>query len=132
MSVANQPTTAGEACCTSCGSASLKDDTALAIACTLGADDFKGRVADISDLARRSLRQSRREPLTLHLTYDSDALAEVQDLVAKEADCCAFLDFDLRHDAAGVYLAITAPPFVAEAADELFAHFAPGLARVTA
>lgn len=130
MNVANQPTTAVEACCPSCGSASSTHDTALAIACTLGADDFKERVAGIRDLARRSLRRSEREPLTLRLTYDRDALDKVQDLVAKEADCCAFLDFDLRHDAAGVHLAITAPASAAEAADELFAHFAPELARV--
>lgn len=132
MSVGKQPTISDEACCLSCGSTESMNDTALAIACTLGADDFKGRVADIRDLARRSLRQSHREPLTLHLTYDSDALAEVRDLVAKEADCCAFLDFNLRHDAAAVHLAITAPPSAADAADELFAHFAPDLARVTA
>jgi hypothetical protein len=120
----------GDACCDTCGPA--VDQTVLAIACTLGAGDLKARVASIQDLARRSLKASQREPLRLHLTYGPEALAEVQDLVAKESDCCAFMDFDLRHDEAAVELTITAPQAAAAAADELFAHFAPQLAREVA
>ena len=118
-----------DACCSSC--ASTANDTALAIACTLDGRDFKERVAGIRDLASRHLLSSRREPLVLHLTYASEALPDVQALVAKEADCCAFLDFDLR---AGdpVLLTIRAPESAASAADELFAHFAPELARTAA
>lgn len=122
--------TTASACCDSC--ATVAQDTALAIACTLGAGDFKERVAGIRDLARRSLRASRREPLRLHLTYTADALAEVEDLVAKESDCCSFLDFDLQHDAETTRLTITAPVEALTAADELFAHFAPELAREAA
>lgn len=122
--------TTASACCDSCVPAA--QETALAIACTLGAGDFKERVAGIRDLARRSLRNSRREPLRLHLTYTADALAEVEDLVAKESDCCSFLDFDLRHDAKATRLTITAPVETLAAADELFAHFAPELAREAA
>lgn len=132
MNIANRSTTVAEACCPSCGSASSAHETALRIACTLEADDFNERIAGIRDLARRSLRRSERESLTLRLTYDRDALHEVEEFVAREADCCAFLNFDLWHDAAGVHLAITAPVSAAEAADELFGHFAPELARVTA
>lgn len=118
-----------EACCSNCASAT--NDTALAIACSLGASDFKERVAGIRELASRHLLSSRREPLRLHLTYGAAALPEVQDLAAKEADCCAFLQFDLR---AGdrVELTITAPESAALAADELFAHFAPELASSAA
>lgn len=120
----------GSACCGSCGT-DTGQDTALAIACTLGAGDFKARVADIQALARRSLISSRREPLRLHLTYAPEALAEVEELAAREAECCGFLDFDLQHDGEAVRLTITAP-IGAPAADELFAHFAPDLARHTA
>lgn len=122
-------TNTADACCSSCASAG--NDTALAIACSLGASDFKKRVASIRKLASRHLLSSRREPLRLHLTYDAAALPQVQDLVAKEADCCAFLDFNLR---AGerVELTVTAPERAALAADELFAHFAPELARSAA
>jgi hypothetical protein len=117
------------ACCSSCASAA--NDTALAVACSLGATDFKQRVAGIRDLAFRHLLSSRREPLQLHLTYAAEALPDVQDMVANESDCCAFLDFDLR---AGdrVELTITAPESAGLAADELFAHFAPELARTAA
>ncbi len=119
-----------DAYCDTCSPA--VDQTTLAISCTLGAGDFKARVAGIEDLARRSLKASRREPLRLHLTYGPEALAEMQDLVAKESDCCAFMDFDLRYDETAVELTITAPAAAATAADELFAHFAPHLAREVA
>lgn len=120
-----------DACCSSCAASARPDETALAIACTLGSGELKHRIAGIRDLSCRHLLSSRREPLALHLTYPAAALAEVEDLVAKEADCCAFLDFDLQ---AGdiVQLTITAPVSAASAADELFAHFAPELARTVA
>ncbi len=76
--------TTASACCGS--GAATHNVTALAIACTLGAGDFKERVADIRALATRSLRSSQRKPLQLELVYDRDALAEVRDLVAKELD----------------------------------------------
>lgn len=122
--------TTPSACCASC--AAPDDDTALAIACTLGAADFKARVAGIRDLAARALRSSRRQDLVLHLVYDPAARAEVENLVAKESECCAFLAFALGDDPAGLRLTITAPASAAFAADELFAHFAPEHARAAA
>lgn len=116
------------ACCPSCASTAVPDQSALAIACTLGAGDFKERVAGIRELASRHLLSSRREPLVLHLTYEADALPAVEDLVEKESDCCAFLNFELQTGET-VQLTITAPASAASAADELFAHFAPELAR---
>ena len=118
------------ACCDSC--AAPTNDTALAIACTLGATDFKGRVASIRALSARSLLRSRREGLVLDLAYEGNAYAEVQQLVANETECCAFLDFRLRQDHGETKLTITAPTEAALAADELFAHFAPELARAAA
>lgn len=98
------------------------------IACTLTPGDFKERVQWIRDLARASLRDARREPLALHLTYDVSAAPRVREMVRKEEACCAFLHFDLREDARGVHVSITAPERAREAANELFAHFAPELA----
>lgn len=121
-------TTSG--CCDDC--ASNSQGTALAIACTLGAGDFKERVAGIRDLARRSLLASHRDPLRLQLTYEAGALAEVEGLVAKESECCSFLAFDVQHDKQAIKLTITAPVEALAAADELFAHFAPELAREAA
>lgn len=101
--------------------------SALAIACTLGTRDLQVRLGDIRDLAFRSLRRSRREGPALHLTYDGEVFAEVEKLVARESDCCAFLDFDVTRDETGVHVTITAPAAIADAADELFSHFTPGL-----
>jgi hypothetical protein len=98
------------------------------IACTLTPGDIGKRLQWIRDLARRSLRDARREPLALHLTYDLSAAPRVREMVRKEEACCAFLHFDLREDAQGVHLSITAPEDAREAANDLFAHFAPKLA----
>lgn len=98
------------------------------IACTLTQDDFKERVQWIRDLATESLRDARREPLALHLTYDVSAAPRVREMVRKEEACCAFLHFDLREDANGVHVGIAAPERARDAANELFAHFAPELA----
>lgn len=113
-------------CDGSCSPKSSKDHAP--IACTLDAGDFKIRTASIRALAGRSLLTASRTPLSLALVYRPEALAEVQDLVRNEEDCCAFLTFDLRNTAAGVRLTITAPAAAADAADMLFDHFAPNLA----
>ncbi|WP_245267544.1 hypothetical protein [Mesorhizobium sp. WSM1293] len=113
-------------CGPSCAPAAEND--ALSIACTLGASDFKERVAGIRALASRSLHHAERTPLSLKLTYGPEALEEVKDLMRKEQTCCAFLAFDLKRNSRGVVLTITAPRAAAEAADLLFDHFAPELA----
>lgn len=114
-------------CGPSCVSAAEND--ALSIACTLGASDFKERVAGIRSLASRSLHHAKRAPLSLKLIYGREALEEVNDLMRKEQACCAFLTFDLKNDPREVVLTITAPKAAAEAADLLFDHFAPELAE---
>lgn len=123
MSLQNVSMPVLDACCTSC--ASTPADAALPSVCTLGGADFNDRVDRIRALAARSLRQSERSPLSLHLTYDADALSEVEELVAAESECCAFLGFVVKSDERGVHLRITAPESAALAANELFDHFAP-------
>jgi hypothetical protein len=113
----------GESC--GCGP-SGKDDTPTA--CTLGAGDFNERTAEIRDLARRALRDAKRAPLTLTLTYAPEAAEEVRILMTKEQECCPFLAFELKQTAASVELVVVAPPSAREAADVLFDHFAPELA----
>jgi hypothetical protein len=100
-------------------------DNALSIACTLGASDFKERVAGIRALARRSLHHAERTTLSLTLTYGWEALEEVTELMRKEQACCSFLTFDLKTNPHAVVLTVTAPQEAAEAADLLFDHFAP-------
>ena len=99
------------------------------IACTLTPGDYRNRVDWIETLAKQSLRSARRNGLTLRLTYGPEAVEAVRDLVRKEQSCCAFLRFEMREDAHGVHLSVTAPERARDAADLLFAHFAPDLAR---
>ncbi|MGO6738085.1 hypothetical protein ACC732_26745 [Rhizobium ruizarguesonis] len=108
--------------CSSCGT-DVKQEAP--IACTLDANEFKARTELIHKLTSRHLRQATRTALRLNLTYAPEALSEVRELVRKEQACCAFLTFDLRHDATGVFVTIIAPQAAAAAAGDLFAHLAP-------
>lgn len=119
-------------CCSACAAGTKEREPAPAIACSLDADDYRARIAGIRELAKRSLRSSRREGLKLHLNYKRQALGEVEALVAREAKCCAFLDFAVTHDRHGVHLTVTAPVEALEAAEDLFAQFAPGHAGSSA
>lgn len=93
------------------------------IACTLGAGDLKARMAWLADLNARALTAHRRDGLTLHLTYRTEARDEVEDLVRQERECCGFLDFQVRQEGASVDLAITAPAEAEIAAETLFNDF---------
>ncbi|WP_141494048.1 hypothetical protein [Rhizobium sp. S9] len=108
-----------------CGSCSTDVKQEAPIACTLDANAFKARTEFIRTLTSRHLRQATRTGLRLNLAYAPEALAEVRELVRMEQACCAFLTFGLTHDAAGVFVTITAPQAAAAAADDLFTHFAP-------
>lgn len=126
--VASHAPTASSAIAGGCGCGPSCGGDEKVVACSLDAGDFKARTKAIREMAGRSLTASSREGLTLSLTYSVDARDEVLDLVAKERECCPFLDFRLSEDRNGVHLRITAPQEAAEAADLLFAHFAPDAA----
>jgi len=93
------------------------------VACTLGAGDFKARLAWIADLNSRALRAHRRDDLRLELTYAAEARDEVLDMVRGEQDCCAFLDFTIRHEPGVVHVIIQAPERARDAAETLFEPF---------
>jgi hypothetical protein len=97
----------------------------LPIACTLSPHDRKSQIERIRQLTRNALRAARREPLKLHLTYAQESGEQVREVVRVESSCCAFLDFELRDDAQGVQLTITAPERAKDAAQLLFDQFAP-------
>lgn len=120
----------GTASACGCGTCGSEEKTQV-IACSLDAGDFKTRTQGIRDLARRSLIRADRDGLTISLTYGIEALHEVTDLVAKERECCPFLKFEVQQRILDITLKITAPAEAAEAADLLFAHFAPDLAKET-
>jgi hypothetical protein len=81
------------------------------IACKLPPADLRARGDDMSEIARRALRS--RDPLEggARLTFAGDATTErdLRDLVAAEAQCCAFLTFDLRREDDALRLDVTGP-----------------------
>lgn len=96
------------------------------IACTLQSDDYQTRMAWIAELARDGLIEARRDDLRLELTYAPRVADRVRDMVRKEQQCCAFLDFDLSVTDESVRLTVTAPERARDAADALFEQFSPG------
>lgn len=99
------------------------------IACSLSAADYEERVKGIRELSARYLVWASRDDLTLHLIYDTAAESDVRRLVDSERACCAFLSFSVSSQSDGVHLTIVAPEDARDAADPLFDHFAPDLAR---
>ena len=53
------------------------------------------------------------------------ARGRVEEMVAGERECCAFLDLDVQEKPDAVRLTITAPERAREAADDAFAPFLP-------
>lgn len=101
----------------------MEQHSASAPSCSLDAHSFRKRVAWIAAFHARALVSQQRLGRRLVLTYAKGSGAEVADMVARERDCCAFLDFDCRATDAGVVLTITVPEDQAENADALLAPF---------
>lgn len=101
----------------------MQQNHASGPACSLDAHAFRDRVRSIAAFNARALRDQKRTGLTLVLTYASEAGREVEHLVAKEADCCGFLNFRTHETDAGIVLTITVPADQADDADRLLAPF---------
>lgn len=99
------------------------ETTTTPIACTLGVGAYQERLAWIAELNRSALRSSRREGARLVLTYDPGAAARVREMVRRERQCCAFLDFELREDENNTTLVVTAPEAAPDALDAVFDPF---------
>jgi hypothetical protein len=91
------------------------------IACTLGPGAYRERLAWITALNRSAVRRVRREGARLVLAYDPVAGSSVREMVRRDQECCAFLDFKLIEDEKELTLVITAP----ETAREALAVFDP-------
>jgi hypothetical protein len=100
--------------------------TSIPIACTLTSGDYATRLAWIAELNRTALRSHDRRGLALHLVYAQEAADRVRELVQREQQCCAFLQFAVRDAAGAIQLTIEAPE---EARGALDAVFAPFLSR---
>ena len=95
------------------------------IACTLQGGSYQERLASIGELARDGLRGVSRDDRRLELRYAPHVVGRVREVVAKEQECCAFLNFELTETNEEVRLTVTAPERAREVADELFEQFAP-------
>lgn len=80
-------------------------------ACTLPTAERPFRVAEFDQLFADHLRRTDRvDPQTLELTLDPESRATVEDLTARETECCSFFTFTLTSDADHLLLRITVPP----------------------
>jgi hypothetical protein len=95
------------------------------VACTLGGNDYRERLAWIAQLNRDGLRSHRRDDRTLELHYAAAVRDRVHHLMRQEAECCAFLRFAIDESADQVSLTITVPERAGEIADDVFAPFLP-------
>lgn len=96
------------------------------IACTLGAGAYRERLAWLAELNQSALRHVLREGTQLILCYDLQAAGDVREMVRREQECCAFLDFTLVENERELTLAITAPEAAREALDTVFDPFLTG------
>jgi hypothetical protein len=99
------------------------DTTSAPIACTLGLQDLKTRLGELASLNCDALKHHDRRDLELELVYVLEARERVHEMVRRERECCAFLDFDLREDAESVRLIIRAPEAARTVAAIVFAPF---------
>lgn len=93
------------------------------IACTLSAGDYKNRVSAIADLNAQSLHSVARSALRLELRYSASARQQVEEMVRRERECCAFLGFDIQELGSEIVLTVITPEEAREAAATLFDQF---------
>ena len=96
------------------------------IACTLGAGAYQERLAWIAELNRSALRGAQRQGARLILTYDPRVATRVHEMVRREQECCAFLQFELNEGRSGLMVVITAPEPTRDALDAMFDPFVTG------
>ena len=97
--------------------------SALPVACTLGAGDYRERLAWIAELNRTALRHHAHDGRRLVLTYAPGSGDRVRELVRRERECCAFLSFTLHEDPDTVRLTIDAPEAAGASAAVLLEPF---------
>lgn len=93
-------------------------------ACTLATDALGQRLARIRRVTDRSLVSHCLDGATLRLMYRKNALQELEQIVAQERECCAFLRYALEPSGELVQLSIRAPG-VEPDAHWLFNQFLP-------
>ena len=78
------------------------------IACTLSAADLSARLAEMKRLGQDALLSVEGAD-TLRFRADTQTRTRLEAIVAAEAECCPFLDMELRERAGALVLEIRAP-----------------------
>jgi hypothetical protein len=104
----------------------MPDD--VQIACTLAGGDLERRLAAIARIGNDSLVSHEIEDGRHLLRFRGDAATRrrLEQIVAAEAECCAFLDLTLSEVDGTLALAIAAPEAARDVAAGLAAAFAGG------
>jgi hypothetical protein len=99
------------------------DIDAVPIVCTLPPAELNGRQADIALIAQNALlwRRPIEHGALLRFTADADTERQLREIVAAEAECCAFLSMDLRYADDALELEVTGPDVARPIIEELFA-----------
>lgn len=84
----------------------------LPIACSLTATELPARLAEITTLGRDALIDVLHEPghAELRFAAGDGVRARIEAIAWAEAQCCAFLNMDVRDEPGLVVLSITAAP----------------------
>lgn len=102
----------------------MPDDTPAA--CSLGAGDLQRRLTAMAEIGAESLidRNVRAGRHMLRFRSDAGTRRRLENLVAAEAECCAFLDLSLREERGDLVLSISAAENGQAVAEELARAFA--------
>lgn len=100
-------------------------DTRTPIACSLSAGGTKQRLAQMAEVGATSLRTVEGTPDRPVLSFAADETTKerIEAIVAAESSCCAFLEFDLQHDADRLRLTITGPEQASPLLEDMVAAF---------
>ena len=102
------------------------------IACILPSDALQQRLHWIRRVTAEGMLAHRIDGTTLRLTYRRELAPELEQIVAEEQKCCAFLRFSLRAAEDAVLLSIEAPGGLGEEARWVFDQFLPRPAPASA
>jgi hypothetical protein len=92
------------------------------IACSLDAGEAVDRTAVWSEILSHVVtREPTDSGVRLQLPSDPALVAQVADLIVREADCCAFFAFAITVDHDAVWLEVAAPPDGLAVVERLFA-----------
>lgn len=107
----------------------MKLISSSAPSCSLEGRLLQQRVTRIADLHAWALVSQQRAGRRLVLKYAKGSIREVAAMMAREKDCCDFLDFKIGKTSESITLTITVPGEKADRADVLLAPYVTGHAQ---